>query len=382
MRLASFNVENLFERARALNEDQWLTAPEADPSRWSGAGKAILDAYAALNAVLRKPIYSDADKAQILQLLTTLDLERKDETAFVILRRNKGQLLRRPRTGGVEVVASGRGDWIGWLELKTEAVDEVATRNTAQVIRDVKADVLAVVEAEHRISLCRFNEQVLKAAGGAPYDHVMVIDGNDDRGIDVGLMSRAPYRIDMVRSHVDDRDGAQRVFSRDCPEFHIPLPSGETLVVLVNHFKSKGYGGQASSNARRLAQAGRVRQIYEDLRGAGFPLVAVMGDLNDTPGSAPLAPLLAQNSDLKDVSEHPTFDDGGRPGTHGNCTASSKIDYVLLSPALFAKVKAGGIWRKGIWGGKNGVLWPIYPEMTKAAQSASDHAAVWVDLTL
>ena len=29
----------------------------------------------------------------------------------------------------------------------------------------------------------------------------------------------------------------------------------------------------------------------------------------------------------------------------------------------------------GVWGGKNGTLFPHYPEMTKAAEAASDHAA-------
>jgi hypothetical protein len=31
--------------------------------------------------------------------------------------------------------------------------------------------------------------------------------------------------------------------------------------VVVNHFKSKGHGTQASNNARRLAQATRVAEI-------------------------------------------------------------------------------------------------------------------------
>jgi hypothetical protein len=43
--------------------------------------------------------------------------------------------------------------------------------------------------------------------------------------------------------------------------------------------------------------------------------------------------------------------------------ASNKIDYILLSPELFAHTKAGGIFRMGVWGGKNGTLFPHYPEM-------------------
>ena len=116
------------------------------------------------------------------------------------------------------------------------------------------------------------------------------------------------------------------------------------------------------------------------MRQAGIGNIAVCGDFNDTPDSAPLQPLLGAGSDLQDISTHPSFDDGGRPGTFANGTKSNKIDYILLSPALFAKVKAGGIFRKGVWGGKNGTLWPIYPEIKSASQAASDHAAIWAEI--
>ncbi|GJD95201.1 endonuclease/exonuclease/phosphatase family protein [Methylobacterium iners] len=381
MRVVAFNVENLFERARALNRDEWVDEPGSDPSRWS-AGRAALEGYSKLNALLRKTTYDAADKAAIVEHLKALGLERNDESKLVVLRKNRGALLKRPRSGGIEVVANGRDDWIGWLELKREPVDEVATRNTARVLAALDADVVVVVEAEHRISLCRFNEQVIEAVGGRPYDHVMLIDGNDERGIDVGLMTRAGAAIDHVRSHVDDREGKQTIFSRDCPEFHLRLASGERLVILANHLKSKGYGGAAQSAARREMQARRIRGIYDGLRADGIEHVAIAGDLNDTPDSKPLAPLLADGSDLKDISAHPSFDDGGRPGTYGNSTKSNKIDYILLSPALFAKVTAGGIDRRGVWGGRNGTLWPIFPEITEAHEAASDHAAIWADLDI
>jgi hypothetical protein len=69
----------------------------------------------------------------------------------------------------------------------------------------------------------------------------------------------------------------------------------------------------------------------------------------------------------------------GRPGTYANGTASNKLDYLLLSPALFARVTAGGVFRKGVWGGVHGTLFPHYDEMTQASHAASDHAAVWAD---
>lgn len=45
--------------------------------------------------------------------------------------------------------------------MATEPVDETSTRMTAQVIHDVGADIQAVVEAEDRPSLDRFNTDLL-----------------------------------------------------------------------------------------------------------------------------------------------------------------------------------------------------------------------------
>jgi endonuclease/exonuclease/phosphatase family metal-dependent hydrolase len=370
MRLAVYNVENLFDRPKAMNLGSW------------SEGKVILQDFAALSELLGELDYTAARKQRMSELMIRLGLEKQDDAPFVILRRNRGQLLRRPKTGGIEILAAGRADWAGSLELQSEPVDEVAMRNTARVIDDLKADVLAVVEAESRPVLEQFNQQILKAVGGQPLRHVMVIDGNDNRGIDVGLMTGKNYPIGLMRSHVDDRDSkGNDIFSRDCPEYAIKLPGGETLWVLVNHLKSKGYGGKLTSDRKRKAQATRLKAIYEDLVAAGNTLVAIAGDFNDTPASDPLAALL-QHTDLKDVFEHPDFDNGGYPGTYGLCNAANKIDYILLSPTLFQRVKAGGVMRQGMWPGSKPKRWDTYDDLDDPKNAASDHAALWVDLDL
>jgi predicted extracellular nuclease len=213
---------------------------------------------------------------------------------------------------------------------------------TAKVIQDVNADILAVVEAEHRIVLNRFNEQLLKPIN-APYHAIMLIDGNDERGIDVGLLTKPVYAIEGIVSHVDDAQNGQSIFSRDCPEFTVRVNATTTVLILINHFKSKGYGSQKTSNERRKAQAKRVREIYDLRRSQGIDLIVVAGDFNDTPDSDPLAPLLANGSDLKDISAHPLFQSDSRPRTYANGTKSNKIDYLLLSPDLFDKVTTGGV---------------------------------------
>lgn len=369
MRLAAFNVENLFDRAKAMNLDTWAE------------GRKVLEQFAELDKLLGQVTYGPADKARMAELVIELGMEKSDTGPFVILRRNRGNLLKRPRTGGVTITANGRIDWVGSLELREEPVDEEAMRNTARVMHDIEADVLGVVEAESRPVLWAFNNQILPAVEGKPYRQVMVIDGNDDRGIDVGIMTRENYVIDTMRSHVDDRGtNGDPIFSRDCPEYYITTPKGTKLVVLVNHFKSKGFGSAQSSDARRKAQATRVAEIYEQLLSAGFEYIAVIGDLNDTPDSAPLAPLM--QTSLKDAFVHPQFDDGGHPGTFGLGNADNKIDYLLLSPKLFETVEQGGVFRKGAWPGSRPKRWETYPQVTSPNQAASDHAAIWVDLDI
>lgn len=367
MKLASFNVENLFLRARALNNETFAE------------GREILKAQADINRILGKQRYTAPDKSKIIERLDQLGLKKSDDSKFAILRQNRGHLVKRSG-GEITVVADGRSDWIGWVDLVVEQVNESATRNTARVIVDIDADVLGVVEAESRPALVRFSNYVLPAVVGKTYDHIMLVDGNDERGIDVGLMTRNKFDILSIVSHVDDADEDGTIFSRDCAQYEISTANGNRLIVLINHFKSKGFGSFANSNAKRKRQASRVATIYRQIR-QKHDYIAIIGDFNDTPDSDPISPLFHQTG-LKDISEIPGFDDDGRPGTYKNGTASDKIDYILLSPALFDKATAGGIFRKGVWGGKNGKLFPHYPEITKQAEAASDHAAIWAELDI
>jgi endonuclease/exonuclease/phosphatase family metal-dependent hydrolase len=376
MRIASFNVESLFERPVAMGPG----VKASGNTEWA-AGASVLAAFAQLNALLGKDVYEAADKVKIVELLKQLGLSRSDESKWAMLRQNRGRLLRRPPGKDPVVVASGRSSWLGWVELKRQPLSDVSIKNTGRVVRDLGADVQGIVEAESRIALQGLSGTVLPSVGGTAFEHVMLIDGNDERGIDVGIMTRNGWEIASIRSHVDDTDVHGLVFSRDCAEYRLVGPGGTSFVALVNHLKSKGYGNQKQNDAKRLRQATRVAEIYRE-RSAAEEHVAVLGDFNDYPEAAPLRPLLVE-TDLKDVSQHPSFTaDSNRPGTFGTCTERQKFDYILLSPALFERVTGGAVLRTGVWGGKNGTLWPHYPEMARQVDQASDHAAIYADVDL
>jgi endonuclease/exonuclease/phosphatase family metal-dependent hydrolase len=117
--------------------------------------------------------------------------------------------------------------------------------------------------------------------------------------------------------------------------------------------------------------------------------VVVLGDLNDTPDSAPLQRLLS-GTDLEEITDHDAFDPGpfrAGPGntsrgvgTFGLGNDNQKIDYLLLSPALFGRVHRAGLFRKGAWPGSRPPRWDVYPQLTEEIHVASDHHVVWAEI--
>ncbi|MET7397727.1 endonuclease/exonuclease/phosphatase family protein [Dactylosporangium sp. NPDC005572] len=393
MRLATFNVENLFARAKALRD----------------AGQPALTAFETFNRIAAKAEYSDDDKAAMLDALQTLGVlvetragrrlnKEQFETAWAVLRENRGDFLAAPDDREPRIVARGRADWTGWVELTVEPVDEQSTRMTARVIGDVAADVLCLVEAENRPALVRFNDELLDGR----YGHAMLVDGNDARGIDVGLVCTAAIDVDWVRSHVDVPDPGRpgkRLFSRDCPLYKLRLPGGTDLYLLLNHLKSQSFTG-GDPDPLRSRQSAEVRAIYDRLRADGAEYVAIMGDFNKAPDRhdpkhhPTLEPLLDPGTPLVNAYDLDAFTglydakdtDHERPGSFQSCTLGNRLDYILLSPELAERVTAGGVFRKGLWGTPSNKKppshWTVYEDLTAARHGASDHAAVWVDVDL
>lgn len=384
MKIAAFNVENLFNRAKAFNEED------------NSKAQCVIRAVAELNSLFEADVYSDVDKERMLELVDELEFNRFNKGPLALIRKIRGGIFRHPQAGGIEVVATGRDSWVGWAELITAPVDEVAVLNTGRVIRDVDADILAVIEAENRIALKQFSELVFArvmdevAEVIQPYTQIMLIDGNDDRGIDVGLMTKEGFNIGLMQSHIHDlKPDGNPIFSRDCPEYAVTTPSGELIWVIPNHFKSKFGGNDATSIAKRKAQATRVAAIYRRLRKENHDNIVILGDFNDTPDSDPLQPLLVE-TDLRDVSEHDLFDIGEFKGnldmnergigTFGLGNDRDKIDYLMLSPALFDRVTAAGLFRKGAWPGSRPKRWNVYEELKEKVHVASDHHVIWADI--
>jgi endonuclease/exonuclease/phosphatase family metal-dependent hydrolase len=188
------------------------------------------------------------------------------------------------------------------------------------------------------IALRHFNEDFL----GAQYPYAFLLDSRDFRQIDVGILSR--LELLDIRSYVDEPDTtAGFLFSRDCLEVEVQLPGNRRLALFINHLKSKYAETPAereAGDAKRLRQAGKVASIVRSrFPGSRFneAYFAVVGDLNDEPSAATVAPLV---QDLGLTNALDAIPDETDRWTHWwrSENEASQLDYLLLSPALAAAV--------------------------------------------
>jgi endonuclease/exonuclease/phosphatase family metal-dependent hydrolase len=215
-------------------------------------------------------------------------------------------------------------------------LDNLDRRLTAAVIRDLRADIVALQEVFDAETLDHFHDRVLMSAGVAPYPHRVCLPGNDGRGLDVAVMSRVP--LGAVRSHasltaadlgLDAANADQPLFRRDCLMVEVG-----PLTLFICHFKAPWPDAEAAWLIRRQ-EAEAVRRIVDTQLPATDALWLIAGDLNDpdppgTPGRA-TAPLEAPFAE--DLTLRMPPDD--RWTLHDPATGRRFLpDAFLASPAL------------------------------------------------
>jgi endonuclease/exonuclease/phosphatase family metal-dependent hydrolase len=340
LKISTLNCENLFSRPKIFYAQ--------NPS-------ALLIAVNELNESLRQAVFNHERIEELLDQLKGY--------AYII------------DVKGKHTSAPGAADWLGWVELSRSRNTDAAIHNTARVIAEIDADIQCLCEVENRPVLCAFHDQLLwptflKPAGKRSFSYILAIDGNDDRGIDVAVMSRWP--IVNMKTHIYETTTYMgkktKMFSRDCLEVGVQLDQGILITILVNHFKSMGYNpiGDPNSDQRRRQQAQRVAEI------AGtYPLehdyLVIAGDLNSPPSSLSLEPLV-NHPQLYNVNLQlpPT-----ERGTYR--TGNQQLDYLFVSSALQQRLKGVYIERRGVFAKTK---WQPFNTVTSHATAASDHSAV------
>lgn len=357
-KIATFNAENLFRRAKVFNFDD------------REEGDEILAKVDELRLELDKKVYDDE---RILDLYDGLK-------KFIEINEIREKLFKRDNFKIVGVKANGKDDWGGFITFKTADFTEITRKNTAKVINSVRADILSLIEVENKPTLDEFNSQLIKKK----YPYTMLIDAFDPRGIDVSLLSR--FGICDIRTHMFDKDGGRsRIFSRDCLELKIKLADNDSdngiIYLFVNHFKSQGYGSKETNDKRRLRQ---VQKVYDIIKERELNLkkdkVVVLGDFNASPGNSSLSPLMNLDQ-LQDVLALKIAKPEDRWTYYYN--ENQQLDFILVSEPLQKACKSAGVERRGIfnvakYSDRKVIAWPEVQDNGITA-SASDHGAVWAE---
>jgi endonuclease/exonuclease/phosphatase family metal-dependent hydrolase len=284
---------------------------------------------------------------------------------------------------GLVSIASRAGD------LASYATSDLQRNNTAQAILDSAPDILAVQEVENIYTLRIFNETFLDGY----FDRMILIDGNDPRGIDVGFLIKAGLKAEIlnIRTHIDDAENGKTIrrtvflnrgymvsgaiFSRDCLEVDVAI-GGKVLTFLVNHFKSQDR--TKASVARRTRQAERVAELAGEAAAAGR-LPIVLGDLNADGKTDKSLDALKNSPGLADPFKAiPAEELWTHYFTFGKDV--SRLDYILPHKSL--NVSSPSILRKGLTMKAKQYDGPRYPTIGQDGTEASDHCPTSVEIEI
>lgn len=279
----------------------------------------------------------------------------------------------------------------------SEATTQIQRNSTAQAILENQPDILAVEEVENIWTLRCFNDEYL----GGYFDRMILLDGNDGRGINVGLCLKYGSNVEVsdIRTHIDEvyaNSGEAKpkrveryynsskkeivvqnaLFSRDCLEVDVNA-SGKPLTFLINHFKSQD-GTKAAENLRK-AQASRVAEIAANIQNSGR-LPIVIGDLNEdwsVKGNLKALKDMVVSSNTM-VDPFVSIEDNW---THYYSVANetSRLDYILIDASLKGAISDPFIFRKGI-SLKCNTAGERFPTMGYVGTEASDHCPIRVTL--
>ncbi len=259
---------------------------------------------------------------------TTNDPSKNDETYLPI--ENKKSAQHKNKCAGVS-----KDHWrkqclfTDWSESKLKRKMQRLADVILQVREGKGPDILIVQEVENKSVLERFNKNYLQEAG---YREVVLLEGPDERGIDVGMLSRLPLVgkpilhevkldfIDRKTGEVDSKKEARP--TRGILQAQFELPNQESLYVFGGHFPS-----QASPTPHRRKAIEALNAARKKLPKKAYVIAA--GDFNITAkedGEEGLFQLLAEDW----LVSH-QVGCGDCQGTHNYRGSWSFLDVILFS---------------------------------------------------
>lgn len=270
----------------------------------------------------------------------------------------------------------------GWdvNDTKFMPFDRGKRKITAQAIKALKTDVIALQEVENLEVLRRFRSKYLGGHKAFPY--AALLDCEDPRHIDVAVLSKLP--IVHVRSHMHMRNSKNRpLFSRDCLEVDV-LAGKKTVTLFVNHLKSM-MGGRKKTSKKREEQSKAVRKIVKDRFGSELSKASfvILGDLNDyMEKEGSVKPGISAIVNWKKVENLISRLPKEERWTHYYSRENEyrQLDYILTSGPLSKKISEVHIERRGMPLRAKRVT-KRFKEV-KGKLKASDHCPVVIEIKL
>ena len=370
MKIATFNIQNLFHRHTEMVELEYEIKSEI----WKEEFEILM-----LNTERTEENY-----IRMRELANLLGFHSASYEPYLSMLNFDGSLHVKSSMKVMETRATYMTDWNGWTKLKSVPISKNSIINKAKVINEVNPDIILVQQVENRESLIQFHNSFLKENQSSNYEEIMHLQGNDGKGLGMGILLKKGYHLKSLKTFSNERvtDGSL-LFNTDFQQYTIKTPENKTLYLLCCQL-----AGENASDTLRKKQAKKVAEVYTDLLSKGIENIVIAGTLNAPSYADCISPIT--ESGVSDVVKHQCFDviadsgkDAGyyRMGAYRMGVNIKQKDYLLVSPILYDKINACGMNRKGMWP-LNKPEWETYDTVEKEKDAASDHPLLWADFKL
>ena len=200
-------------------------------------------------------------------------------------------------SGDDEYLPDGPNRWTGMKYRSKQKNMAYAISQIGTDVTPVGAVIVGVSEVENKGVL----EDLVKQPALQPRNYQVILEeGPDHRGIDVGLLYNPTYFTPTATKAYPLYVNGELMHTR----FQLLVSGylqGEKIHVIVNHWPSR-YGGEEASRPNRIAAALSVKAICDSLYNREPKAkIIIMGDLNDDPYNESCAVALGAKKEKSEV---------------------------------------------------------------------------------
>lgn len=370
MRIASYNMENLYFRDESL--------------LGKGQSKNFMKWLDEFEVILQKGLRFEMDYRRLSELSSLIGLSRENPQKYLLLRNHKGKLqgkiLASPR-----ILKSDLGQSYNWVRMTSQKIPGSAVLNKARMISEINPDVLLLQEVEDRSSLLSFRDRHLAASN---FKDCYFFEGNSTKGLGFGVLLRKGFSLSVCRSYCNEqaKDG-KPLFDTGMQLLWFRDPQNNLFRVMQTNLLPNE--GKDKDQQKRKEQADFISQVWEEQLDMFHDLLICCGSLGRPSNCDSISGLISRPGLQNILATNCFKPDKGevkaeshiRLGTCKKDIREQQNDYLLFNPGPTAELLACGLNRRGIWPGEK-PRWHYYPDLTNQTNQASSHPLLWADFLL